>query len=268
MHASWNALIKSGGDPWLRMGVAIGASGFIGLALIPFSGLPSPASWPFLLGSVAIHQAYFVSVCFGYRYGDLSQVYPIQRGIAPILVAITGYFFVGETLNTQGMIAVSLICLAILSLAFGRNFHFTGGRAVPIALFTGTLIAGYTVVDGVGGRLSDNVFGYIVWLSALEAIPFTLLVIWLAKRNPQRINQQHVLTGIGGGVMAFCAYGLVIWAMSLSHLTYVSALRETSVILAAWMGSRMLREPFGKHRIVASCLVAIGVLLLQVSEVG
>jgi drug/metabolite transporter (DMT)-like permease len=186
-----------------------------------------------------------------------------------MLVAIGGYWFVGETLNTQGMISVSFISIAILSLAFGRNFHFTGGFAVPISLFTGVLIAGYTIVDGIGGRLAgEDVFGYIAWLFALEAIPFALLVVWMVIRNPQAANRKHIMTGIGGGVMAFFAYGLVIWAMSLSHLTYVSALRETSVILAAWIGSRLLGEPFGKHRMFAASLVAIGVFMLQISSAG
>ncbi len=259
-------MVKSGGDPWLRMGTTIAVSGVIGLAFTPFVGLPDPESWGYILASIAIHQVYFVSVCLGYRFGDLSQVYPIQRGIAPLLVAITGYYFVGEVLSLQGMFAVVLISLAILSLAFGENWRFTGGRAVPIALFTGALIAAYTIVDGVGGRAAGNVFAYIAWLSALEAIPFSLLVWWMVRKKPRAANRRHILNGIGGGVMSFMAYGLVIWAMSLSHLTYVSALRETSVILAAWIGSRLFGEPFGRHRVAAACLVAVGVVLLQVSD--
>ena len=109
---------------------------------------------------------------------------------------------------------------------------------------------------------------YIAWLFALEAIPFALLLIWMGIRNPQAANRKHIMASIGGGVMAFFAYGLVIWAMSLSHLTYVSALRETSVILAAWIGIRLLGEPFGKHRMFAASLVAIGVFMLQISHVG
>jgi len=268
LHATWNAMVKSGGDPWLRMGTTIAVSGFIGLGFIPFVGLPDPESWPYLLASIAIHQVYFVSVCLGYHFGDLSQVYPIQRGIAPLLVAVAGFYFLGETLSLQGSLAVLLISLAILSLAFGSDWRFTGGRAVPIALFTGVLIASYTVLDGVGGRLAGNVFAYIAWLSALEAIPFTLLVLWMVRRNPREANKRHVLTGIGGGVLSFLAYGLVIWAMSLTHLTYVSALRETSVILAAWIGSRLFGEPFGRHRVVAAGLVAVGVFFLQISEVA
>lgn len=248
------------------MGITIASTGFVGLAFIPFVDLPDRASWPYIAASIAVHQVYFISVCLGYRFGDLSQVYPIQRGIAPLLVAVGGYLFIGETLSLTGMIAVGVISLAILSLAFTTDWKLTGGPAVPIALVTGALIAAYTVIDGMGGRVSGDIFGYIAWLMVLEAIPFSLLVIWMVRRNPQPANTRHVLTGAVGGVLSFFAYGLVIWAMSLTHLTYVSALRETSVILAAWIGSRLLGEPFGRYRIFAATGVALGVLLLQISD--
>jgi drug/metabolite transporter (DMT)-like permease len=259
-------MVKNGGEPWVRMGVLTCVTGSLGLIIIPFVDAPASASWPYLATSIAIHQVYFCFVCFGYQFGALSQVYPIQRGVAPILVAVGAYFFVGEALNILGTLSVALISFAILSLAFDQSGKFNGGRAVPIALITGILIAGYTIVDGKGVRLAgDNILGYIVWLFALEAVPFTLLCLYFVKRNYKQITKQHILTSISGGVMAFFAYGMVIWAMSFSHLTYVSALRETSVILAAWIGTQLMGEPFGKKRIIAAILVSIGVVILQVS---
>jgi len=265
LHACWNALVKSGGNPWVRMGTAIAVSGFCGLAMAPLFPFPDPASWPFILASVAIHQVYFVTVCLGYRFGDLSQVYPIQRGVAPLLVAIGAYLFIGETLNPQGAIAVALISGAILSLAFSGT-RIRNGRAVSIALTTGVLIALYTIVDGQGGRLSGDVFGYIAWISALEVLPFTLLVLFLTRNVPIDEKRRHIAKGFMGGVFAFVAYGMVIWAMSITPLTYVSALRETSVVLAAWIGSRHFGELFGSRRIAAATFVAFGVVLLQASR--
>lgn len=247
------------------LGTAIAVSGFCGLTLTPFLPFPSAASWPYILASVAIHQVYFVTVCLGYRFGDLSQVYPIQRGIAPLLVAAGAYLFIGETLNHQGVAAVVAISIAILSLAGGggpnRNY-----RAVSIAFFTGVLIALYTIVDGQGGRVSGNVFAYIAWISALEALPFTFLVLYLTRNVPLREKRAHIASGVIGGVFAFLAYGMVIWAMAITPLTYVSALRETSVVLAAWIGSRHFGEPFGSRRIAAAVFVAFGVVLLQASR--
>ncbi len=265
-HASWNALLKSGPSPWVRMGITIGISGVCGLAMIPFFPVPEARAWPYLLGSSAAHQIYFVTVCLGYRYGDLSQVYPIQRGIAPFLVAVGAYLFAGETLTPYGVAAVTIICLAILSLAFGERRHGTNVRAVAIAFVTGSIIATYTLFDGLGGRSSGDVWGYIAWLNFIDAIPFCLVVAYLARHQPVGRLKTDFRAGTVGGVLAFIAYAMVIWALSITPMTYVSALRETSVVIAAFIGSRILNEPFGGRRIAASALVAAGVILLQASK--
>jgi hypothetical protein len=138
-----------------------------------------------------------------------------------------------------------------LSLAFGQNWKITGGRSVPITLFKSVIIACYTVDDVKGLRSAGNsVLGYIVWLFALKAIPFILLCLWINKCNPIQITKRHTLTSISEGIMAFVAYGLVICTLSLCHLTHVSAMREASVIIAAWIGTVLIREPFGKNRIL------------------
>ena len=119
LHASWNALVKSGDDPWVQLGTAKVATVGVALLFVPFVPLPSADAWPYLLGSIAIHQVYYVFVCLQYRFGDLSHVYPLSRGSAPLLVAVGAYLFAGETLNGAGIFAVVIISAAILSLTFG-----------------------------------------------------------------------------------------------------------------------------------------------------
>ena len=131
---SWLKAVMSLEHAWELWSVH---KGFIGFILLPFIDAPAPVSWPYLAASVVIYQANFCLVCLGYLFGALTQVYPIQRVITPILVAIRGYWFVDETLNTQGIISVSLISVAVQSFALVRDLTFTGGHAVPIALFTG-----------------------------------------------------------------------------------------------------------------------------------
>ncbi|MFQ5765382.1 MAG: EamA family transporter, partial [Rhodospirillales bacterium] len=121
-------------------------------------------------------------------------------------------------------------------------------------------------IDGIGGRTAGNVFDYIVYLFLLDGIPFALLVLFLRRRALAPTVKAHWKNGALGGVFSFFAYALVIWAMSLTPMTYVSALRETSVILAALIGTRVLREPFGRRRIAAAACVAVGIILLQVSN--
>jgi drug/metabolite transporter (DMT)-like permease len=268
LHASWNALVKSGGDPWVRLAIANVACTVVALMLLPFVGVPAPAAWPFILGSVTIHQVYFVFVALQYRVGDLSYVYPISRGAAPLLVAAAAYVVAGETLSLAGTLAVMLICGAILSLTFGRRGTWMVGdrRSTLFALCTSVTIAAYTLVDGLGGRTTENVIDYIVYLFLVDSLPFALLVVFLRRRALVPTIRNHWRTGVLGGLLAFLAYGLVIWAMTLSPMTYVSALRETSVILAALIGMRVLKEPFGARRIAAACCVAAGVILLQFSQ--
>ena len=265
LHASWNALIKVGGDGLVRLGIINMTASLCCVPVLFWVDVPAPASWPYLAASVLIHQAYYAFLVQGYHFGDLSLVYPIARGIAPILVALGGYFLVGETLNLTGIGAVILICSAILSLAFEPG-HATSIKAVFFALCTGCTIAAYTVCDGIGGRLAGDVFGYIAWLFFLEGPPIFLVALWLRRAVLIQTLATNGLVGVAGGIFAITAYGLVIWAMSSTPMTYVSAVRETSVLVAALIGTRLLRERAAKRRTVAALVVIAGVMLLQLGR--
>jgi drug/metabolite transporter (DMT)-like permease len=264
LHASWNALVKSGGDPYLRLAIVNLTHSVVVLPLLPFVAVPAAEAWPWLLGSVATHLVYYFFLAAGYRVGDLSHVYPIARGVAPPLVALGALLVAGEVLSLAGTLAIGLVCIGIWVVA-GRGP--TSRRPLLLALGTGTAIAAYTVCDGMGGRASGDVLGYIVWLFLLDGWPFAVLV--LLHRGTGGLRKtlaQAWQPAIGGGMMSVLAYGLVIWAMSTAPLAYVSALRETSVILAAAIGTLLLGEPFGRRRILAAGLVVIGVAILQLSR--
>jgi drug/metabolite transporter (DMT)-like permease len=266
LHASWNALVKTGGDPFVRLAVVNVVSGLCALPFAAVVAFPASDSWPYLFGSVVVHHAYYLALAYGYRFGDLSHVYPIARGVAPPLVAFVAWAFAGEYPGALGLVAILVISSGIVSLAFTDDGRLAALKPMGFALATGVAIAGYTLFDGLGGRSAGDVFGYIVWLFVIDALPFALLV---AHRYRARLG--GALAGAWrpaavGGVLAAAAYGLVIWAMTQTEMAQVSALRETSVIMAALIGSRLLREPFGARRIVAASAVAAGVLLLQVSR--
>jgi drug/metabolite transporter (DMT)-like permease len=252
LHASWNALVKAGGDPFVRLAVVNTVGGLCALPLLLLVALPAPASWPYLFGSVVVHQAYNLTLGYGYRFGDLSHVYPIARGIAPPLVAFAAWAFAGESLGPLGLLAVLVISGGIVSLALAGDGRLVAIRPLALALATGMTIAAYTLFDGLGGRVAGEVLGYIAWLFVIDAVPFSVVVAWRYRRRL--------------GPLSVVAYGLVIWAMSLTPLAAVSALRETSVIIAALIGTRLLREPLGTRRVLAAGLVAAGIVLLQVSR--
>jgi drug/metabolite transporter (DMT)-like permease len=266
LHASWNALVKTGGDPFVRLAVVNLVSGLCVLPLLLAVELPAPASWPFLLASVVIHHGYYLALAYGYRHGDLSHVYPIARGIAPPLVALIAWGFAGESPGALGLVAILVISGGILSLAFTEDGRLAALKPLGFALATGVTIAGYTLSDGLGGRRAGDVLGYIAWLFAIDALPFALLVAYRYRARLGEAVGRAWRPAAAGGVLAAAAYGLVIWAMTLAPMAQVSALRETSVIMAALIGTRLLREPFGARRIFAASLVAVGVVLLQVGR--
>jgi drug/metabolite transporter (DMT)-like permease len=266
LHASWNALVKTGGDPFVRLAVVNLVSGLCVLPFVPVVAFPASDSWPYLFGSVVVHHAYYLALAYGYRFGDLSHVYPIARGVAPPLVAFVAWAFAGEDPGALGLVAVLVISGGIVSLAFTDDGRLVALKPMGFALATGVAIAGYTLFDGLGGRSAGDVFGYIVWLFIIDALPFALLV---GHRYRARLGSALAVAwrpAAVGGVLAAGAYGLVIWAMSSTAMAQVSALRETSVIMAALIGTRLLREPFGTRRVIAASLVAAGAVLLQVSR--
>lgn len=265
LHAGWNALLKAGGDPFVRLAMVNLVGGLCALPLLPLVAVPAAASWPYLLGSVVCHHAYFLCLGYGYRFGDLSHVYPIARGSAPPLVALAAALFAGEVPGPFGTLGLALTCAGIVSLAFDHGLRLVSARPALWALATGAAIGAYTVCDGLGGRAAGDVFGYILWLFLVNALPFTLLVAYRRRHRIAVEVARNWRGGVVSGALSMGAYGLVIWAMSITPMAHVAALRETSVLIAAWLGSRLLAEPFGARRVAAAGVIAAGVVLLQVS---
>ena len=266
MHATWNAIVKVVTDRLVSLTLVNFTHSLIALAFLPFVGRPAPESWPYLIASLVIHQAYYAGLVMQYRFGDLGQVYPLARGASPLIVAAVAWAWAGEALAPGALFAILLITGGTLSLAmigWGQGSH---RQAVSWAMFTALCIAGYSLADGFGGRASGQPLAYIVWLFLLDGLPMVFLLPWRRSRAQLSASlDQHLRQGLIGGVLSTTAYGIVIWVMSQAPLAMVTALRETSVIAAALIGAYILKEPFGARRILAACTVALGVVALQFS---
>jgi drug/metabolite transporter (DMT)-like permease len=263
LHAVWNAMMKSGGVPEFSIAAFQLVGGLICLAIMPFVPLPDRESWPMILASVIIHNVYYLTLAQAYRAGDLSQVYPLFRGLAPVMVAGAAALVAGERLSPGIWIGVVLVSLGISSLAlFGRM----STPSLLWGLATSMLIAMYTVVDGLGVRAAGNSLSYIVWLFAFEGVPIVCLLLVLRRTAWVSYIKANANGVIAGGIAASTAYALVIFAMSLGAMAVVSSLRETSVIFAAVIGSLFLKEPFGTARIRAAILVAAGIIVMKILE--
>jgi drug/metabolite transporter (DMT)-like permease len=261
-HAAWNAIAHGIKDQTLAFAL-IGVGGIVtAIPLIVVTALPRSPSWPYLLGSVAIHVFYVLLLMQCYRLGEFSQVYPLARGVSPLVVTILAAVFVHEHLALPQIGGVVIVSAGLAFLVFaGRR---PGRGAFLAAVGTGLTIAAYTTVDGVGVRLSHSPAGYICWLILLESLCVPMFA--LARRRDVLLKQPRriLLSGLAAGALSVLAYGLVLWAQTRGALAPIAALRETSVIFGAIIGTLVFRERFGRARITATVLVVAGIVLLNV----
>jgi drug/metabolite transporter (DMT)-like permease len=264
LHASWNALTKASGDRVVTLAAVMGTCGLLGGTASLFLPAPEPAALPFLALSCLFHFAYQLSLIGAYRHGDLSLVYPIARGLAPMLVAVLGAGFAGEVPRPVQAGGLALASAAMASFAFEpRDPHPGVARSVASAFFCALMIGCYSFLDGQGVRRSGNALSYIAWNSWATSLAFCVYALVQTRGRIGPFLENAALRGIVGGVFATVGYGIVLWAMSRGAMANVAALRETSVVFAALIGTHLLGEGFGVRRIAAALCVAFGVLLLQ-----
>lgn len=267
LHASWNLLVKAGGaDRLLAIGGVSAGGAVIAAAVIPFVGLPGPGAWPFMAGALAFQFAYKRLLAEAYRRGDLSRIYPLVRGLPPLAVAALGWIAAGEALNPFQLGAIALTAAGVVGLVFSSPKSPFDGRAIGYAVATAAAIAGYTLLDGLGARAAGNPHAYVSWLVALDGAIFALFIALTRGTRVLASAMAQLRLSLVGGLFAFGAYWLVVWAFTLAPIALVAALRETSVVLAAILGAVLLREPFGPVRIAAAVLIASGLALVRFSS--
>jgi drug/metabolite transporter (DMT)-like permease len=256
LHAGWNALVKKGRDPFLSSVLVASGAGLISLPLLPFLAQPAAASWPYALASTVIHYAYYGLLAAAYRHGDMSHAYPLMRGSAPLLVAVSSVPLLGEHLSVTQYAAVACISGGIFGLWFATRSGASADaatrsrrQATAYALLNALVIAAYTLIDGLGARASAAPAAYVMWLHVLSAIG---LLAWCLLRCPRELNdyaRQCWKVAILGGAGTLGAYGLALWAMTVAPLAAVAALRETSILFAALIAKFFLSERIGGKRV-------------------
>ncbi len=266
LHAVWNALVKGSADKALGMTAMISGIGLYGAAMIPFVPLPDPAAWPYILGSVGLHLGYQYFLVSAYRVGDLTQVYPIARGTAPLLVTGVSVAVLGVDLSRMEVLAVAVIAAGIASLALVRRRDgLRNGKASAFALITGLFIAAYSLVDGVGARAAGNAMSFWAWSALIDAAVFVLLAAMLMPRLVRRLRGVWWLV-LGGGAASFASYAIVIWAFTQAPIALVAALRETSIVFALLIGVGLLKERLDLAKVVSTAVTLLGAALMRLAR--
>ncbi len=266
LHAGWNALVKGGLDKTRSMAAVVIGQGACGGLVLLFVPAPAAASWPYLLIGVALHLGYQMFLIAAYKVGDLTQVYPIARGIAPVLVTVISVTVLGVSLDMPQLLAVGLIVCGIISLGLVRNAGGSRfGAGTLLALVTGCFIATYSLNDGLGARLAGSPFGFYGWMALLNGVAFVVLVPFWERGALSALPRSGALIAVGGGA-SFAAYALVVYAFTQAPIALVTALRETSIIFALMIGVFKLKERLDLAKVLSTFLTLVGVALLRLSK--
>jgi len=272
LHAGWNALVKSSGDKELDTALVHFLGALVALPPLLVVGAPPTAAWPFIGASLVVHIAYYVTLAGAYKHGDLGMTYPIMRGSAPLLVALGSSLVLGESLSPlawAGVVAVTL-GVALVGLAHpGEALHHR--RALSFALANAVVIMTYTFIDGSGVRTAVREGGlamsYVLLLFVLDGAPYPALVVLKRDAAGRRAIVEYArrrwpLAALGGAA-SIGSYAIALWAMTRAPVASVAALRETSVLFAALLGTVLLKERFGLQRAIGTGVIVGGVMALR-----
>jgi len=260
LHASWNAVLRGRGDKLWSVTVMSFAATVVAIPVVALLPLPAPPSWPYLALSVGLQVVYSWFLVLAYRLADLGQVYPMVRGSVPLLVTLGAAVFAGERLSVPAVAGIMLVSLGIMSLALGKGR--AQPKAVAAALANSVVIATYTVTDGIGARLSGNSFTYVSWIFVLYGVVMPAAFMATRGKLVVRWSAPETRTALLAGLVQLVTYGTVIWALTMAPIGPVSALRETSIVFAAFIGRIFLSEPLTARRLGASAVIAAGAACL------
>lgn len=266
--ATANFAVKRGGDVLsARMVLSLTSAACV----LPFAfvlPLPERALWGPIALAIAAHWIYQVFMIRALHRGDLSLVFPVMRGLAPMMTAIIAVFALGEFPGLLGWVGLSLATAALFVFAMPQGESLNQKRVNRTALFWAVLTAAgiglYSVTDAYGVRIAENRFTFIVWLFLLDWMGTTAVTVWTRRGQLRARLRPQLLGGMVGGVASVLSYGAALLAFSMTQAATVTAIRETSVVFGAILGAVFLKEGFGKKRIAAAGVLAAGLLLLEV----
>jgi len=263
LHAGWNALIKTGVSKQASMLLLSLGHALIGMTIIPFFPWPPAEVWPWLLASGLIHMAYQLFLAYAYEQGDLSRVYPIARGAAPMLVLLVGLVVLSEPLSGIETTGIVVLGAGIALMARGALRNGESRRLLPFALGAACATAGYTLADGLGARVWGEPLAYVSWLMILSAVFYTPAVLALNGSAILRADGRAWGMGMVAAAASFLAYAIAVWAMTQAPIPLVGALRETSILFAVVLGWLVFGERIDRAKLLAAGLILAGVALTR-----
>jgi drug/metabolite transporter (DMT)-like permease len=263
LHSGWNALVKTGNNKQTAMLILTLAHAFFGLCLIPFLPMPQGEVWIWLLASGFTHMFYQLFLGFAYERGDLSRVYPIARGAAPMIVLTVSVLFGVDTLRGFDFLGILVLGLGILLMARGVFNSGEDHKLIFLAVGSACATACYSLIDGLGARVMGDALAYVSWLLIFSAIFYTPVIFFLRGRSVLPQNSSQISVGLLTGFASFVAYAIVVWAMTQAPIALVTALRGSSILFAMIFGWFFFREQMGLSKVLAGIMIVIGIILTR-----
>lgn len=260
LHASWNAIVKLGGDKLLTTILVTGWAAILSAIALPWLPAPAAASLPWLAASAILQTGYYVLVARAYHSADMSLSYPLMRGCAPLLVAIAGTWLFNEHLSASAWSGIALISTGILCMAGSSTV-----RNIRLPLGIAMVIATYTLVDAQGARLSGNALSYTLWLFLLSGLPLPIWALFARRQQLGSYLRGNWQRGLVGGIGTTASYAIALWAMTIAPVAVIAALRETSILFALLISALLLKEHISRKRLLAAVLIIAGVVLLRLT---
>jgi drug/metabolite transporter (DMT)-like permease len=264
LHAGWNAIIKTGLSKQTSMFLLSVGHAAIGFCVALTKPFPEAEVWPWLLASGLIHMAYQLFLAFAYEQGDLSRVYPLARGAAPMMVLVVSVLFLSDPMGVMDYVGVMVLGLGIAFMARGVFTNGESRRLLPFAFGSAMATAGYTLADGLGARVAGDPLQYVGWLMMLSALFYTPAAIALRGVEVIRASRRDWIMGMIAAAASFAAYAIAVWAMTVAPLALVAALRETSILFAVLLGWLLFGDKMDKGKAIAAVLIVSGVVLTRI----
>ena len=263
LHASWNALIKTGTSKQSAMLILAICQAGIGAVIALWRGWPVAAAWPWLLGSGVIHMFYQLFLSYAYQHGDLSRVYPIARGAAPMIVLAISALVLSDIISSQEFAGILVLGAGILLMAHGV---FSGGeerRLLPFALGSAVATAGYSITDGMGARAAGDPVLYVGWLMVVAGVFYVPAALGLNGPHLLRATPRAWGMGLLAAALSLMAYAIAVWAMTKAPIAVVAAVRETSILFAVLIGWLVFGEKMTRSKALAAVVIVSGVVMTR-----
>jgi len=266
LHAFWNYLVRGTEDKVLGMAAVVFGHAPLALLGLLWVGLPSMSALPYIIASTLLHVGYQSFLMNSYKFGTLTQIYPIARGSAPLIIALITVVLSADVLKLSQVLGIFIISFGILAHGVlqyrNENFNLKG---LLLALTTGGFIAAYSVVDGAGTRVIENSVSYYGALTIGNCFLFSIYLKIFHRGVMGKIVKEAKFTFFIGGGTSYLAYVLVLWACLHLPIAVVSSLRETSVLFALLIGVIFLKEKITLQKVFVIFIILFGIMVLRLT---